>query len=263
MDLGQLLVDRIDLYLLILARVSGIFAVTPFLGSKFIPMSVRVALSLLTSLLLLPTIPLTAVGSDNLAGYTVVLLGELVIGLAIGYASLLVLVGVQVAGQILDLDMGFSIVNVVDPHLNIESPLIGNFQYLLGLLFFLTVNGHYWVFMGLAQSYRALPLAAAGPFAGALGQGLVSGLVDLFAQMFAIAVKLAVPVLSGLFLTTVALGLIARTVPQINVFVVGLPLKAVIGTALLAVILPVYVFALDSALGQMYSSFFRIIGALR
>lgn len=270
MDLTQLVLNRIDGYLLILARTSGIFAVAPFLGSRYIPATVRAALAFLVSILLLPLVPGAGVGAQNIIGYATVLLSEAVIGLLIGYASLLILVGVQVAGQILDLDMGFSIVNVVDPHLNIESPLIGNFQYLLGLLFFLTVDGHYWLLAALAQSFRALPPGAAGFLGSGLavqgstaGQGLAGSLVDLFAQMFAIAVKLALPILAGLFLTTVALGIVARTVPQLNVFMVGLPLKAVVGMALLAVVLPLYVFALDSALGRMYTSFFGVIANLR
>ncbi|MHB0886713.1 MAG: flagellar biosynthetic protein FliR [Bacillota bacterium] len=269
MDLTQLVLNRMDTYLLIVARTSGIFSVAPFLGSKYIPATVRAAMALLVSLMLLPLVPVAPVGADNLIGYTAALATEAVIGLAIGYASLLVLVGVQVAGQILDLDMGFSIVNVVDPHLNLESPLMGNFQYLLGLLFFLTVNGHYWLFAALTQSFKALPLGAAGllgsGLTGATGAGaaVVGQLVDMFAQMFAVAVKLALPILAGLFLTTVALGIIARTVPQINVFIIGLPLKTMVGTALLAVMLPLYVYALDSAVGQMYSTFFGVVSALR
>ncbi|MHB8926037.1 MAG: flagellar biosynthetic protein FliR [Bacillota bacterium] len=270
MDLTQLVLNRMDTYLLVLARTSGIFAIAPFLGSRYIPATVRAALALLISLLLLPMVPVSKAGAGDLLGYATVLLTEAAIGLVIGYASLLILVGVQVAGQILDLDMGFSIVNVVDPHLNLESPLIGNFQYLLGLLFFLTVDGHYWLFAALSQSFKALPLGAAGFLGSGLaaqgstvGQTLATGLVDLFAQMFMVAVKLALPILAGLFLTTVALGIIARTVPQLNVFVIGLPVKTLVGTTLLAVILPLYVFTLDSALGRMYTTFFGVIGALR
>ncbi|MCL4424593.1 MAG: flagellar type III secretion system protein FliR [Firmicutes bacterium] len=227
--------DNFSLFLLVMVRVWGVLATSPVFGARFLPASVRASLVLFLSVFLTPLVPRPTMPVTDLFPYFFFLIRELALGLAMGYTANLLFVGLQLAGQILDTEMGFGITNVIDPLFGQPVPLVGNFQYLIGLLIFLGINGHHLILSALAESFQALP-----PAGWYFTDGLVSFLVDLVGEVFLVAVQLALPAAGGLFLTTVALGLLSRAVPQMNVFVVGLPLKIIVGSVLLAVTLPLY-----------------------
>lgn len=256
----------------VLMRVSGLFLVAPVFGSHFVPAQIKVFIILVTTLAIYPVAVAAATSAPTGAGLAVAALGggdlwsmvalaaqELAVGLLLGYASLLAFVGIQVAGQFLDTEMGFGIINVIDPQLNQVSPLLGNFQYLLALLIFLATNGHYTLLSALAQSYRLLPVG--GPRL-TVGEPVLGFMLSLFSGLFITALKVAAPVLAALFLTTVALGLLARAVPQLNIFMVGLPAKAIIGLALMAVLMPGYLALLENVLGGIRPALARLLGVM-
>lgn len=250
----------------VLLRVSGLFLVAPVFGSHFVPAQVKVFIILVTTLAVYPmAVAASAPAAGAFAGgdlwaMVAVAVRELAVGLLLGYASLLAFVGIQVAGQFLDTEMGFGIINVIDPQLNQVSPLLGNFQYLLALLIFLATNGHYTLLSGLAQSYRILPMG--GPRAAA-GEPLLGFVMSLFSGLFVTALKVAAPVLAAMFLTTVALGLLSRAVPQLNIFMIGLPAKAIVGLALMALLMPGYLALLENVLGGIGPTLSRLLEVMR
>ncbi len=256
----------------VLLRVSGLFLVAPVFGSYFVPAQVKVFIILVTTLAVYPMAVAAAAPAGTGAAVTAAFAGgdlwammalavqELAVGLLLGYASLLAFVGIQVAGQFLDMEMGFGIVNVIDPQLNQVSPLLGNFQYLLALLIFLATNGHYTLLSGLAQSYRILPMGGPRP---TVGEPVLGFVLNLFSGLFVTALKVAAPVLAAMFLTTVALGLLSRAVPQLNIFMVGLPAKAIIGLALMALLMPGYLALLENVLGGIKPALARLLEVMR
>jgi len=157
-----------------------------------------------------------------------------------GLAAGLVFMAVQVAGEVIDWEMGFAIVNVLDPAYGTPMPLVGSFLYLLSLLIFLELDGHHLVLGGLAKSIQAVP-----PGQVMLGGDLYDLLFRAFARMFLAGVEISAPVLGALFVTSVVLGILARTVPELNVFVVGIPLKILVGFFLLLAVLPVFTGVVD------------------
>ncbi|MEW6723388.1 MAG: flagellar biosynthetic protein FliR [Bacillota bacterium] len=248
MDLLSLVAARYDLFFLVFLRIAGVFVGAPVIGSRYLAPQAKVALALAVALLVLPAASEPPGGLPaSLLPYLLIGLKEIAVGLVIGWAAHLVFSAVQVAGQMLDMEMGFGMVNVIDPQFGIQLPLIGNFQYILAIMIFLATNGHHFLLAALVDSARSLPVGAA------LLGNLPGAMVAMVAAMFVNAIKLAAPVLGTLFLTNVCLGLLARAVPQLNVFVIGLPLKLAVGAAALVVAMPLYVIMVGHLFSRLYA----------
>ncbi len=249
-----------ELFLLLMVRFSGLFLAAPLFSNRRIPSQVKVALVLVLALLLLP-VAVSNVPALNIRGVwdlIPLVFNELVLGLAMGLAASLVFMAVQVAGGIIDWEMGFAIVNVLDPAYGTPMPLVGSFLYLLSLLIFLELDGHHLVLGGLARSIEAVP-----PGQLVLDGGLYDILFRAFARMFLAGVEISAPVLGALFVTSVVLGILARTVPQLNVFIVGIPLKILVGFFLLLAVLPVFIGVVDrliEALAGYLAEMVRVMG---
>ncbi len=156
--------------------------------------------------------------------YLFYIIKELLVGLSIGFIASILLYALQVAGGFIDLQMGFAMANVFDPQTGIQSPLIGRYLYILAILFLLSIDAHHMLLNGIFQSYQLVPID--GWQMTFLIQGDVAHLVvETISRMFYIAFQIAMPVVGCLFLVDLALGIISRTVPQVNVFIIGLPLK--------------------------------------
>lgn len=237
MDLGvlDLILQRIDIFLLLFVRMLGLFVTAPIWSNRLIPVQMRIALAFGTSLIVVPLfreMPLPA----SLGALATLVVREILVGMVIGFVSALIMSAVQLAGQILDLNMGLSMVNLLDPMTNTQMPVIGNFMFILAILIFFTINGHHMLLQAVMDSYALVPVGEA-----VVTTTLAEALVDMGASLFLIGFKVAAPVLAALFLTTVALGVLNRAVPQMNVFVVGMPVQLGVGIFMLMVVLPLFV----------------------
>lgn len=158
---------------------------------------------------------------------------ELGVGLVLGLAVQLLFSGLQLAGQLVGRDMGFAIVNVIDPVTSRDVGLLAQFKLLLAVVVMLAVNGHHLVIRALAESYRHVPVLGLCVDADA-----VEYLLGLGGMLFVTAIQIAAPILATVFLVTVALGFLGKTVPQMNIFIVGFPLRIGLGLAGLCLVLP-------------------------
>lgn len=215
-------------FLLVLARVGGIFTTAPVFGNVNVTPMVRVAIALALTFVFLPMAKITDVPSDLLP-FVAAIGKEVVVGLAMGFMASLMFTAIQMAGAYIDLQVGFGFAQIVDPMTRESHAVLSQFQNFAATLLFLALNGHHLMITGLADSFSILPLGTM-----AIKGAAVGGLVEAFAGIFLAALKIGAPVVGAIFLTDVALGILARTVPQLNVFVVGLPAKMAV--ALLAVI---------------------------
>ncbi|MHB8170463.1 MAG: flagellar biosynthetic protein FliR [Thermincolia bacterium] len=253
-----LVVNKIDFFLLVLARVTGIFTTAPIFSTRGIPPQVKIGLSALVALIIFPVIkhpvhPLP----DDIWNFGLLVAGELMVGLIIGFAAQMIFAGIQLAGMMIDMQMGFAIVNVMDPMHGAPIPLIGNFKYILALLLFLSTNGHHLVLSALYHSYQLLPLSTFS-FSGSL----VAHMMKMAAGVFVLAVKISLPVVGALFVVDIALGLIARTVPQMNVFIVGLPIKIAVGLVVILLSLPLYLFMMEILFNKTYGNLINLLKAI-
>ena len=224
-----------QLFLCLVARLSGFLATAPFFASRNIQPSVRGFKYIASS-----AFSASVFGGDLLladTGWSLVLmlLKEVVLGLTLGYASSIVFAAFQVAGQIIDMQMGFGMINVLDPQSGHQIPLIGNYLYLIAMLVFLAYDGHHFLLHALWSSWQLVPPG------GTWGSpDLLWEILRATAVMFIAGIEIATPVLGALFLADLALAVLARTMPQLNVFVVGLPMKSLLGLFTLALSVPVY-----------------------
>ncbi|MBP2642435.1 MAG: fliR: flagellar biosynthetic protein FliR [Firmicutes bacterium] len=255
MDILSELLNHTGFFLLIFARISGVFTSMPFLGSRNIPVYVKAGCSLLFSVLLLPLIYSadTAI-PETLFPYVFLVAREFLIGLILGYVSSFIMYAVQMGGHIMDLQIGYGIVNIFDPQQGQQIPLLGNFQYILAMLVLLLTNGHHMLLSALFSSFKTIPVTK-----GAFMVELTPFMVDLFVSTFIIAFKISVPILAALVMTDVALGILARTMPQMNIFVVGVPGKIAIGTFVLMIALPFYLGFLGVGFHVMYEDVYKLL----
>ncbi|EKE32776.1 flagellar biosynthesis protein FliR [Salimicrobium jeotgali] len=170
------------------------------------------------------------------------MLKEAITGLFIGLLAYVAITAVQVAGGFIDFQMGFAIANVVDPQTGAQSPLIGQYLYTVTLLFILVTDGHHLMIDGIFYSYQAIEI---DQFLQFQNESWIEFVIYTFNEMFISAFLMALPLVGCLFLVDVALGIIARTVPQLNVFVVGLPLKIFVALAVLTIVMGFYVLLIE------------------
>ena len=221
-------------FLFIWARLMGIVFLFPFFSWRGIPFSIRLWLSLVLALLLfLSQGPGTEFPVGEPLGMVIILIKEVLTGLALGYLTLLFFSVFLNAGQMVDLKSGLMLSGVFDPQFGSQVTFMGQFYYLAALIFYLTLNGHHYFLKALAESYELIPLGS-----GLFNVSMAGGVARLFADMFTIAFQIVAPVVIILLIMDVAMGLLAKTVPQVHVFIEGLPLKIAFSLLLLALMVP-------------------------
>ena len=254
-----MLQGHIAAFLLLLTRVSGLFLVSPFFGSMNVPVTIRAAAALAFSVVLFPVVDGmgTVDAPESILMFAVMVLGELFIGWLIGFVAYAVFSAINVGGKVMDMQVGFAIVNVMDPTSGQQAPLIGSFLYNLGIIIFLATNGHHMIIAALAESFRVVPLSGISPDAS------LSMLIgSMMTGIFTTGMKVAMPVTFAILLTNIGLGILARTMPQMNIFVVGIPLQLMIGMLMISMMLPFYVMFLDVVFDGMYGNISAAIKTL-
>ena len=218
--------------LLVLARLGGLMAVARVFGHAVVPVRVRAGLAAVLAAVLTPVVVQAAEPASvwSLAGLVGV---EAAIGAVLGLVAQFIVAGVQLGGQLAGVQMGFGIVNLIDPQTHAQVSVIAQWEQLMAMLVFLVLDVHHLLLRALLGSFQAAP-----PGAVAMTGESLRGAVALAGDLFVIGVRVAAPVLIALLLTNGALGVLARTVPQLNVFVVGFPLNVGVGLIVLGASLP-------------------------
>ncbi|WP_368654829.1 flagellar biosynthetic protein FliR [Ornithinibacillus sp. 4-3] len=227
--------DIVPIFLLIFVRMTAFFVILPFFSYRTIPVRVKIAFSFFLAIIIFSSMDTSTMMVGDF--YLLLLIKEIVVGLLIGFIAYLIVTAVQVAGGFVDFQMGFAIANVIDPQTGVQSPLTGQFFYIIALLFLLSVNGHHLLIDGIFASYQMIPIDQMVFFGS---ENIAIFVIQAFSKMFLIAFQMAIPIVGCLFLVDVALGIIARTVPQLNVFVVGLPLKIFVSFVIILLFLPLF-----------------------
>ena len=234
--------------------------VSPFFGSLNVPVYFRAGTALALSIVLFPVVDsftqITA--PPTVIAYTAAVVREMFVGWLIGFVSYISFSAIQMAGKIMDMQVGFSIVNVMDPTSGQQAPLIGSFLYHLSLIIFLVTNGHHFLLSALAESFRAIPLLGIN-FNGSLAELIVRFTTGIFLT----GVQIALPITFSILLTNVSLGILARSMPSLNIFVVGIPLQIMIGLFVLLMVIPFYVLFLDVLFNEMYGNIDIALRTLR
>ena len=232
-NIFELLINRYELFLLVLVRTSGIFLISPFFSSQNVPNTLKIGFSFILSVLITMILDV----NTDFAGtnFVALIVKELMVGLIIGFISYAFFSTFYVMGQIIDMKIGFGMINVIDPQHRVQVPLMGNFYYILAFLLLLSINGHHTIINALVESYEFIPI---GKFAFKEDTALF--LVNIISKSFSTGFKLSAPIVAIIFLADLLLGILARAIPQMNVFVVGMPLKILIGLLIISVSIPMF-----------------------
>jgi flagellar biosynthetic protein FliR len=245
---------------LVLARVAGAAFLAPVLGSEAVPLRIRAAIAFFVALVILPTVAVPeAVRTEAASGGRLLfaLAIETVIGVAIGLVAQFLFAGVLLAGELAGVEMGLGMGGLIDPQLQTRTTAIAEWQHVIAILVLLAVDGHHVILRAVAESFDRLPLGATS----VSGEGIALALA-LAGEIFVVGLKIAAPVLVLVVLANVAMGALARLIPQLNVMAVGFPVNIAAGFLALALAQPTVIRLLTSAISGWSATFSGLLGAL-
>lgn len=229
--------ELLEGFMLAFLRVGTAMMLLPVFGYNALPMQLKAGLAFVLAVIMAPAASQALYPAPpGVMAATIAGLSEVTVGLIFGMVAFLILVGAEFAGTIVGMQMGFGIVTVIDPQLG-DTSLLGQFQYLFALVLFLALDMHLPMIRALGETFELIPLGGA-----IYTDKLPLEYARLTGQVFLIAVKFAAPVMAIMFITEMALGVISRVVPQMNVFIVGFPLKIGIGLWGIAVSAPLFAY---------------------
>lgn len=230
------LVDKFQLFLLILMRLFGMFVVAPFFSSVMIPMRIKAILAVGITIIVFPIISeqieLNIPG--DFIGFVLLITNQVAIGLIIGLFVAIVFGTFQLAGQFFSIQMGFGISEVFDPLSQIHVPLVGQFLALLGTMIFLYIGGHIVMIEAIVESFQHFPVVDLLQSSKKISDSMLLS----FTTMFEVALKLALPIIGTLFVVTLSMGLLAKFAPQMNILMLGFPIYITIGFIMLVLLMP-------------------------
>lgn len=246
--------------LLMFCRIASFFVTAPVFSARNVPNSLKIGLSAFVTFTVYMVYGIDQVVPTDLS-YILLVIREILIGLLLGFVAYLLMTAVQTAGTFIDLQIGFGMANVYDPMTGASAPLTGNFKYAFAVLLFLTMNGHHYLLDAIVYSYRWIPLS--NVFFLRLADGSIAEfLVSTLGQSFMLAFQMSAPIVVALFLTDVGLGFLAKTAPQFNVFAVGMPLKVLVGLAILLLLVPSFGFVFSQLFEVMFTAMENLLGTI-
>lgn len=214
-------------------RVLALFTTAPLLGHRSFPRSARIGLALLITFLIAPQIPPAPTQSFTDGMALLYLLQQLFVGIAIGFGMMMVFAAIEAAGELMGLQMGLSFATFVDPVHNRSTPIIASYLGIMASLSFLALDGHLLLIAAIHESFTLMPIAPNPQQVFNL-----PALIQAGSDIFRIGVQISLPVMAAMLITNIAMGLLARAAPQLNIFAVGFPLTIFIGFWALLLSLP-------------------------
>jgi flagellar biosynthetic protein FliR len=250
---------HIEAFILVFLRVSAIIVLMPVFGDLVVPARIKAGLALILAVLIYPSvsIPEIIANTDNTILTFVRMGGEVLAGAVIGFSARIIFAAVQMAGELMGTQMGVSIANVIDPITSMQVSIIAEFLYLIALLVFLIIDAHHIFIAALSESYKTVPMLGVH-FGGSLAREMLL----MTQSMFVTAIKISAPIMAVLMFINVSLGIVARTVPQINVFIVGFPLQIAAGLVFLGLSIPFLVTLLSWDFQGMATDVKKILNLL-
>jgi flagellar biosynthetic protein FliR len=225
-ELGKILMAVV----LVGVRVSGLLIFAPVLGGEALPSRVKIGLAIALTALLYPACaPHVVTASATLPNWLALVVGELTVGLLLGLSLHFVFDAMQLAGQVLGVQVGFGLVNVIDPQTQVDTPVLSTFHQMIATLIFLRLDVHHWLLRGVARSFAYVP-----PGEVAASSNLASSVLHAAGALWLAGLQIAAPALFATMLADVALGFVGKASPQLPVLFVGLSVKSVLGILFVA-----------------------------
>ncbi|MEW6513290.1 MAG: flagellar biosynthetic protein FliR [Pseudomonadota bacterium] len=240
-------------FLFPLARIFGLLASAPIFNNAAQPQRIRLAFGLIITVALVPTLPpMPDVPAGSWIGF-IILAQQALIGLLLGFTLRIAFTAIDVAGDLIGFQMSLSFAVFYDPQNAGQTPVLSEFLGLLAMLIFLAMNGHLLTLQVLAESFRLLPVTAT-PFS----TGGFASMLAWSSVLFSAGLLLALPLITALLISNLAMGVLARVAPQLNIFAVGFPVTLTAGFIVLMFSIPYF----GSAMERLFDQSFRAMGAV-
>jgi flagellar biosynthetic protein FliR len=249
--------SNIDVFMVVFVRVVGFFVILPIMSGLNVPMQSRLALALGFALIafMSNSITLPPYGF-NIVSFALLLMQEFMVGLILGLVVMMIFSMFHFVGQLVDFQVGYKIANAMDPFSNQQTPLTGNMYYMLVSLFFITQGGLHLVLQAMFDSFGVLHLGEAVVLTN---QNLTMIVINIIIGYFRMGLNIALPIVGTLIIVNVILGILVKAVPQMNVFVVGMPLKVLLGLFLIVFSMPVLISAFEWIMNDIYTNIVMMI----
>jgi len=241
------IIPEFELFLLVFIRISGLFLIIPVFGVRNVPAVFRIGLALFLAYIVIgfQILPLN-VRMDTYLHIAYYAFTELLIGFVLGFIAIIAFSAISMAGQLIDTHLGFGLVHIFDPQSGMEVSLMGKFKNILAIIIFFTIDGHHSLIRILINSFDII---SAGNLR--IEPIITPEIIELFVNYFILALNIAIPIIAASIIVEMVFGIIVRTVPQMNIFVLGIPIKIVIGLIALYLLIPVYVSVMEGMFGDM------------
>ena len=239
-------------------RISMILFIMPFFGGQTLPTPTKAALTLTLTLALWPRLPM--LGGEMPShpfGLAIMMMGELLLGMVLGLVIRFLFAAIQTGGQLIGFQMGFAMVNAIDPESGTSEAVTSHFLYMVSLLVFLSFNGHLHLIGGMLQTFDLIP-----PGAVLISSRLATHIFALSGQMFVLSIQIGAPVIAAILLVDLALALVSRASPQMNVLVIGFPIKISVGFLFLGIIFEIISLHMREFVSHMPSLFSQLLEAM-
>lgn len=226
---------QFETFFLIFARIIAFFVAAPVFSMRGISVIIKISLALLLTLIVIYAAPLGVIDTgSSIIKFAVLVIAEALLGLSIGFLANLVFMAIQMGGQMIDFQMGLSIGSVYDPSTQTQSTLYGSLYNWMAMLLLFAVNGHHFIIYSLVKSFEVLPIGVVE-----ILKFSVSDVVIMFTRTLGVAFQICIPVVIILLLTDIIMGVISRTVPQLQIFILAIPVKIMLGTLFLIAMAPI------------------------
>lgn len=249
MDLTAFAMSKMVTFLLVFARTGGLFIASPVFSNRNIVIPVKIVIALSLAFIFVPLIK-TPVDTPDTFLLVALIIKEITVGFVMGFVASLTIAAIKMAGTLIDLSAGFGFAQMIDPLSQEHNSIIGQLLNLVATLMFLVCKAHYVVIQGLAESFRYLPLGNM-----IITPELTGNVVSMLGLIFLSAMKIAAPIIGVIFLTDIALGIVSRTVPQLNILNVGFSVKMVVCAVSLMIIFPVAITVMANLFGGIGKDF--------
>ncbi|HEY3983643.1 flagellar biosynthetic protein FliR [Cedecea sp.] len=248
--------DWLSLYFWPLLRVLALIMTAPILNERTIPKRVKVALGLMITFTIAPSLPLTGVTIFSAAGFWLAI-QQILIGVALGFTMQFAFSAVRTAGEIVGLQMGLSFATFFDPGSRLNMPVLARFLDILAMLLFLTFNGHLWLISMLVDTFHTLPIGG-----HPINSNAFMALTRAGGLIFLNGLMLALPLITLLLTLNIALGLLNRMAPQLSVFVIGFPVTLSIGMLILMALMPLIAPFTEHLFGEIFDLLADIVSEI-
>ncbi|MDR2801348.1 MAG: flagellar biosynthetic protein FliR [Desulfovibrio sp.] len=246
-------------FFLTLMRVSLVIFLLPFYGGEYIPVQVKAALCLVLSMALWPNLSFPGeLFPTHPAGIALMVLTEIVLGLVLGLCVYFIFAAVQTGGELMGFQMGFTMVTLADPSSGAQVSISSHLLYMVALLIFLAMDGHLHLLRALADSFALIP-----PGGLTVNGILTADMLNFSGTMFSLAVRIAAPVMAALLTVELALALMGRAAPQMNLLTLGFPIKIAVGFFFMSILFGIISIRMEELIFELGPIFRRVMSSAR